>query len=523
MNHKMTPEEFLATATEKTGRSPEEGYRFAKEVSEDILLKNPQTRQAALFFLAVSLFESAHYDEAESIVKGFIFDFEQYPFYPFYVDSFMLLSLVQFYKKRYYLAIFYGEQALSLAEEKKCVDLYSQIYSNLALPYQELKDYQKCLDHLDQALRYAQFSSTPDIQLALLYNRSSPLLALGRAEESRAELDKVEALAKASPTRPLCLDFLPFCRAEIALALHEEVDIHPLVVSFLNVPAQRQEDMRSYFLDEDEYLYTLLWKNGYKEDAALFLARIEEIQKKSPCLRTEIFLAKSHAEVSASQGDYLASGKFYVELSQLYEKEEGEFSKDFEEISKLHFDFVRVSNAYRKAQKRAEKLREESDTDALTLLANRRALEKEKKRFPLLAKKETYFALALLDYDHFKDINDTYGYQTGDEALRLGAQLFKNAESPTLRSFRYGGDEFIFALAVKSSKEAAEFFAHLKKGLEEVKLTSSEGEKVPLSCCIGYVLYAGTYSSYSNALKAATEAIHAAKKIGRGNIVSVLG
>lgn len=158
----------------------------------------------------------------------------------------------------------------------------------------------------------------------------------------------------------------------------------------------------------------------------------------------------------------------------------------------------------------------------MTSLANRRALEKEKKRFPLLAKKEAYFVLALLDYDRFKNINDTYGYQTGDEALRLGAHFFKSFESPTIRVFRYGGDEFVFALAVKSPKEAASFFKKLKSGLEAVVLTSPDGQRVPLSCCIGYALFKGGYTLFSPALKMANEAIHAAKKIGRGNIVSVV-
>jgi hypothetical protein len=46
--------------------------------------------------------------------------------------------LVQFAKKRFYLSIFYGKQALALAEEHKLVDHYSMIYSNLAAPYREL-------------------------------------------------------------------------------------------------------------------------------------------------------------------------------------------------------------------------------------------------------------------------------------------------------------------------------------------------------------------------------------------------
>jgi GGDEF domain-containing protein len=63
----------------------------------------------------------------------------------------------------------------------------------------------------------------------------------------------------------------------------------------------------------------------------------------------------------------------------------------------------------------------------------------------------------------------------------------------------------------------------MKAGLEAVDLHTPDGVKIPLSCCIGYALFKGSYKSWSPALKEANEAIHAAKAIGRGNIVSVAG
>lgn len=78
-------------------------------------------------------------------------------------------------------------------------------------------------------------------------------------------------------------------------------------------------------------------KNGFKEDAALFLQEIELIQKDSPSLRSAMFLAKGKAEVALEKGDTLESSKQALELARLYEEEEIEFSKDFEEISKLPF------------------------------------------------------------------------------------------------------------------------------------------------------------------------------------------
>lgn len=51
---------------------------------------------------------------------------------------------------------------------------------------------------------------------------------------------------------------------------------------------------------------------------------------------------------------------------------------------------------------------------------------------------------------------------------------------------------------------------------------TNEHQKVALTCCIGYALFQGSYTQFNSALKMANEAIYAAKKIGRGNIVSVV-
>jgi diguanylate cyclase (GGDEF)-like protein len=442
---------------------------------------------------------------------------------PLYIDCFGLLGTIQFYKKRYHLSVYYGQQALSLAEEKKCVERYSEIYSNLSAPYHELKEDERCLLYLDKALAYVDKSSNPPSKLSILYHRSGTLASLGLYPEAKEAMLEVKKMAKEVPVPPFFEDFLPLCEGEIDLALHQAVDFHGIAQKFLANPYQNTPDYYNYVLDEDIYLYDLLRKNGLKEDAALYLAQIEKIQASAPSLATGIFLAKSKASLAEEKGDALEAGKHYAELARLYEEQNEGYNEDFEEITKLHFDLARLTNAYQKAQKMARHFQEESDTDALTGIPNRRALEKEKKRFPLLAKKEAYFALALLDYDHLKFINDGYGYQVGDNALRLGGQFFKNFLAPDLRIFRYGGDEFLFTLPVKDPEAAKAYFAKIQKGVEGLDLHSAEGDQILLSCCIGYGLYQGNYQSFALALKAANEAIHAAKKTGRGNIVSIVG
>jgi diguanylate cyclase (GGDEF)-like protein len=522
MDKVLTLTEFQNEYCKRRDEGDEGLSAFLEKMSQKKGKDYAQIRQCAQLYQALSLFYLARYEEGETLIKNFVFDYQNYPFDPFYIDAFDLLSLIQFQKKRFHLAIFYAQQALSLAEEKKCTDHFSAIYSNLAAPYHELQENERCLSYLDEALRYVDFARDPLAKMSVLYNRSELLLSLGRYEESRAMIEAVEAETKKHQAPEFLLTLLPLCKAEIALALHEDVDLHKKALDFLHAPFQDNPALMSYLLDDDEALFTLLHEHQLDDDAEHYLEKVKAIQALVPSLMTSIFIAKAEISLAKSRGDEKAEGAAYQALAELYEKQNAEYARDFEEITRLHFDFVRINNAYQKAQKRARKLLEESDTDALTLLPNRRSLEKEKKRFNAFAKKAPYFVLALLDYDHFKEINDTYGYQAGDAALRLGGELFKKYASSTFKPFRYGGDEFFFAFLAPSKEAADALLKKIQEGLAAIELKTSDGVKIPLSCCIGYGLFPGTYESFASAFREVTEAVHSAKKSGKGNRVAIV-
>lgn len=520
MDPNLTPEGFQKEFNRLSAVNPQEGYRYAKTVLARKRIKNPQTRQLAAYYEAMDLFYQARYPEAEALLKTFLFSYEKYPFKPFYVDCFIILAALMFFKKRYYLSIFFGQQALALAEEKKLPDRYSTIYSNLAAPYREIKDYDRCLLCLNRALNYVGDEADPALKASLIYNQAAILLTMGRYLESRERLEALEALIAPLPVKPPFLNFLPLCKAEVALSLHEESNLHELAMDFLHSPLRSDPEATSFILEDDEDLYLLLVKSGLYEDAKLYLASIQKAEEAAPSLATELFIAKAEQAEALRTKDGEGLAKANAALAKLYEAQQESYTKDFAEITKLHFDFVRMESAYQKVTKRASRYKEESDTDALTGLMSRRALEKEKARVPLLAKKGKYLVLALLDYDHFKSINDNYGYQVGDLALRLGGQFFKGYGSVTRRIFRYGGDEVVFLWSVDSFEAIAPFFKEIQAGLAAVDLRTSSGTKVPLSCCIGYTVYPSeAYPAFPVALKKANEAIHEAKTSGRGNIV----
>jgi diguanylate cyclase (GGDEF)-like protein/PAS domain S-box-containing protein len=90
-----------------------------------------------------------------------------------------------------------------------------------------------------------------------------------------------------------------------------------------------------------------------------------------------------------------------------------------------------------------EKTQLQASTDGLTGLDNRRILEKQLR---LMLKSGQPFAIALADLDHFKQLNDTHGHETGDRALRLFAQVAQDALRDDDTIARWGGEEFVIVL-----------------------------------------------------------------------------
>jgi len=100
----------------------------------------------------------------------------------------------------------------------------------------------------------------------------------------------------------------------------------------------------------------------------------------------------------------------------------------------------------------------QASTDSLTGLLNRRSFEQ---RLSMIRRETPVLSLAMADLDHFKDLNDTYGHETGDRALRLFAQVLTGSVRAQDLVGRHGGEEFVIALVgctAASSRDILESF-----------------------------------------------------------------
>lgn len=160
--------------------------------------------------------------------------------------------------------------------------------------------------------------------------------------------------------------------------------------------------------------------------------------------------------------------------------------------------------------------REVAETDALTFLPNRRTIIRElQDEFIRAEKYQNRFSISIVDVDHFKSINDTYGHTIGDEVLRqIAIQLRNHVRHPDIVG-RYGGEEFLILLPNSDSKAAADQAARLCKLVRETEVTINGGQVLNMTVSIGVAQLKHGEESWDFLLNRADNAMYEAKNGGR--------
>jgi diguanylate cyclase (GGDEF)-like protein len=167
-----------------------------------------------------------------------------------------------------------------------------------------------------------------------------------------------------------------------------------------------------------------------------------------------------------------------------------------------------------------ETLKSQSIRDPLTGLFNRRFLEESLEReCRRAARADRALSLLMLDVDHFKTFNDTFGHDAGDAVLReVGAVLrtFFRGEDVACR---YGGEEFALLLADTPSEGAAQRADRLRHHVERLSLTFRRRPLGPLTISVGIASLPSHASTAESLLRLADQALYRAKHEGRNRVV----
>jgi diguanylate cyclase (GGDEF)-like protein len=168
-----------------------------------------------------------------------------------------------------------------------------------------------------------------------------------------------------------------------------------------------------------------------------------------------------------------------------------------------------------------ETLSNQAIRDPLTGLFNRRYMEETLEReLRRAARRGAGLGVVMLDLDHFKEINDTYGHGAGDAALReLGAFLRTHIRVEDI-ACRYGGEEFILILPEAAPSDVLKRAEQLRLGLKQLGVEYRGQSLRALSVSLGVAHFPEHGSTVETIVQAADAALHRAKHAGRDQIVS---
>lgn len=130
-----------------------------------------------------------------------------------------------------------------------------------------------------------------------------------------------------------------------------------------------------------------------------------------------------------------------------------------------------------------------------------------------------WLGLCLIDIDHFKRVNDTYGHNTGDEVLtevgrRLGAAITRDA-----RVGRYGGEEFLAVLPRADDQDTTRAAEEFRRAIESEPIKLKDGTSIEVTVSVGAVASYGPHAQVERLATGADHAMYEAKDLGRNRVV----
>jgi diguanylate cyclase (GGDEF)-like protein len=156
--------------------------------------------------------------------------------------------------------------------------------------------------------------------------------------------------------------------------------------------------------------------------------------------------------------------------------------------------------------------------DGLTNCYNKREIQEFIKKFLFnyLRYKNDFFTIMMLDLDHFKKINDTYGHLAGDYVLKEVAKIIKNSIRKSDICGRFGGEEFVILLPNTKLSGAMKLAERIRQTIENHNFIFN-GKKINVTVSIG-ITSVGINDSYESLIDRADEALYEAKQKGRNRV-----
>ncbi len=406
--------------------------------------------------------------------------------------------------------------------------------NRMSVVYDALGDVTRAIELQQQAIETALTQDDVDLRFSTHVNLASILIAEAERRHMAGDADRARALSHqvlvAAATASSLADDQPIrimYAAGMASDAHEVLGdakaMHSLVAQH-QVMSQRARIPRFDILGELMRARAFMVEGRNDEACQVLESQVNRVPMQGEDITVVSFLETQYKV-------YKAAGRFdsaLMALEQLRQIELRQARQRTESQSRVLLREVEVANARNDAEQlrqqateleaKAKAATQASLRDPLTGLANRRALDSRLQSwFRPTESRRAAFAAALIDIDHFKRINDTYGHDIGDKVLRELAQLLVACTRDEDTVFRHGGEEFVLLVSANALPPAAEVCERLRRSVEQHDWSKwlPIGEQVTISIGLTTLV---EQDDGATLLRRADLAMYRAKREGRNRV-----
>jgi diguanylate cyclase (GGDEF)-like protein len=412
-----------------------------------------------------------------------------------------------------------GLRALELAEAGSDLNAYAVVLNAVGIVYLSLQQFDLAIELCERAAETARLVGD---EIADSANQDTIGCALmGIAGAARAEGDEAGvvraalAAAERSQVAMLIAGRLGFRRNEatavanlaesLAVAGAPERALE-LLESWQIDPARDSAYTITHHLDTRGAISMVMGR--YDEAVALFSRALELAESKGAAM----MFCEHLADAYERNGDFPAALSAHKRFHRLFAQVASEAAQHHARVAAVRLETKQAKASAEQERLRADALQRLSLEDPLTGLANRRRLDDE------IAASDAKLAIAMIDVDQFKRVNDEFSHQVGDEVLRqLAALLAADCRSDDLAA-RYGGEEFAVLLHGLSSTDAVAAAERIRR---EVEGFAWEKIAPGLAITVSIGLALGSEAPHPVALLSlADQRLYQAKRTGRNRVVA---
>ena len=358
----------------------------------------------------------------------------------------------------------------------------SSINLNLGNLYMENGIYHEAQTYFEKA--YAYYESTPEKKrnvatLCMIYtNLATCYMLRGVLEKTETYIEKLQNECESFFEN---LDYI-YVNCMKARYYHLVQDTEKMNACIEDIRIRIRAGGNYMDLFDDLYDFCELMLEIDRKDVFLeiqeSLERVVENSGIANLQRKVLTLKMRYLRENGMEEAYRSSAVRFFELMENIEKESQNMIPN---MLYVRNSLERANESRRKMEAMNQVLVEKSETDPMTGLANRARLsDYSEKRMEYCMEQKIPLAMEILDIDYFKQYNDSYGHQAGDDCIIAIAEQLKKMQSDRIFCARYGGDEFILIYSGYDAKEVLTMAKQLRREIMEMNLKHEQSPAAPI-------------------------------------------